>query len=495
MNNIPRILLRAKDTVFRYLSYLQITWMYYCSFSGYKGKRRIIMTYNALLRYKKRNEVQNKIRVAWFTPFNIESAIGRYSRNAAEALSEYANVSIFVTQKKNLLTTSLPILYWDNSSIHQLLSGFDIIVYNMGDNLKYHCAIYECFLKHPGVVIIHDICLHNFFRGYYLVHQKNEKAYTDELDRLYGKNARKEIVHAAQSLDDWRQLDLCGYGFTEKVAELADAIIVHSNYHMRWIKRCYDGPSAIMPLLYVNGISIPSELHQIHECHSNKLNILSVGMVNPNKRIDAVIEAIGSSAKLREGVTYTVIGSCENKSFEQKLNQLVQKYDLHQSVHFLGFVSHEKLSFYYRDADLICNLRVPALEGGSASLIEQMQIGKCVVVSNTGVYAEMPDDCVIKISIENEREDLTHALERIASDKSITQTYGKKARALIAKQYSAERYGYQMAHFLHTIAFQAPMRDLAIQMGTQLIRMGATQDMQIFDRIKQEIVTLFQCDR
>ena len=35
------------------------------------------------------------MRIAWFTPFEKESAIGKYSKHACEALSKVADVEIF----------------------------------------------------------------------------------------------------------------------------------------------------------------------------------------------------------------------------------------------------------------------------------------------------------------------------------------------------------------------------------------------------------------
>ena len=72
----------------------------------------------------------------------------------------------------------------------------------------------------------------------------------------------------------------------------------------------------------------------------------------------------------------------------------------------IGYVDDNTLAAYYRDADVLCNLRNPALEGASWSLVEQMSLGKPIIVSDNGFYSEIPGECVFKISLENEEEEL-----------------------------------------------------------------------------------------
>ena len=44
----------------------------------------------------------------------------------------------------------------------------DVVVYNMGNHYYNHKMVYEAAIRHPGIVILHDLVLRDFFRGYHL---------------------------------------------------------------------------------------------------------------------------------------------------------------------------------------------------------------------------------------------------------------------------------------------------------------------------------------
>ena len=50
---------------------------------------------------------------------------------------------------------------------------FDYVLYNMGNSSDYHSYIYETALKHPGIIIQHDLVLLHFIWGYYKENKKS----------------------------------------------------------------------------------------------------------------------------------------------------------------------------------------------------------------------------------------------------------------------------------------------------------------------------------
>jgi hypothetical protein len=73
-----------------------------------------------------------------------------------------------------------------------------------------------------------------------------------------------------------------------------------------------------------------------------------------------------------------------------------------------------------------------------------MLYGKPVIVTDTGCYSEFPDDCVIKVSPENELHHLAEALQRLDADRAFRQSMGHKAKLWAAATFTASNYASQL---------------------------------------------------
>ncbi|WP_124065172.1 glycosyltransferase [Clostridium sp. E02] len=407
------------------------------------------------------------MRVAWFTPFNIESAIGRYSKFATAVLKRYADVDIFVCQNGNLHDTDCNIVNYTVENAGESLKKYDIAVYNIGDNAIYHSEIYFVLKKYPGIIINHDVCLHNLLRGYYLEYKKDINGFKALLKSTYGETEVKEVWNAAFYPEKFDKLNLLKYNLSEHIGDNALGMIVHSQYHEKYMSNNFKGSMAVIPLL-----NMSDELEQLDKgikfngYSNSKIHILTVGNLNNNKRIHSIISVLGENPILAEKFDYTIIGSQDNISYFGKLKQLINKYKLNDQVKMLGFVNHKELAYYYQRADIISNLRFPAYEGASASIQEQMVIGKPCIVTNTGVYAEYPDDCLIKININNEMQELTRTFFDIIEEHIIIENIGKNAKEFASKHFDRNLYASRVYEFLKQVIFTRPIygvKDKCIQ--------------------------------
>jgi len=432
------------------------------------------------------------MKIAWFTPFNVKSAIGRYSKFAAQALSKYADVDLFISEQEDLHTTSLHTVLYNQKNVISLLENYDICIYNMGDNLDYHGSIYDVIQKRPGIVISHDLCLHNFFNRYYFIRQKQPEKYIKISTRIYGEKDADMIQNASMSIEKWANMNLNDYHMTEQLYPYSLGLVVHSEYHASKLKLSYGGPICIVPLLYNNEWDIDKiKNNNFNGYDSSKINLLTVGNVNPNKRAPSIIKAIGSNNELSGKINWTCIGSLDYKDYLEQLRKQITEMHLDKNIKLLGFVEHDQLCNYYAHADAVVNLRYPALEGASASLVEQMQIGKTVIVSNTGVYSEMPDDCVIKIDPYNEEEELTQALLDLVNNPTKLKSYGANAKAYAQNTFSSEKYGEKLFNFIQSVDFLKPLYSLTDLISQELKSIGVFSDMRICETISNEIEYLY----
>ncbi len=435
------------------------------------------------------------MRIAWFTPFKLYSAIGKYSKFAAEAISEHAEVVLFVEPHQPMHSTSLQVIcYSDGQDLSGILATFDLIVYNMGDHCEYHKSIYNVMRRHPGMVIAHDICMHHFFHSYYL---DKPDEYVNKLTSLYGEEDTKKIVKYTKSVVLWTTIDLLKYNMLRLICENARGVMVHSRYHARKLAEVYTGPTAVIPLIEMYEPAAPEANVKVH-LNKKKVNILTVGNVNSNKNVLKVMDAIAGSSFLRKHVRYTVIGEASNEFYLKRIMRKLKKEKLSRNFKLIGYVDDSKLAAYYNSADIICNLRYPAIEGGSASLQEQLLQGKTVIVADTGVYSEVPDDCVIKIDPNDMKESLQEKLTALIRDKGLVKAIGNNAKAYAKEEYSKEKYTAQIIEFMKKVIFVEPLDNTLSKIRKELAAMGLDTKpgeprLEIVDNIAKSMDEMFAC--
>jgi len=110
-------------------------------------------------------------------------------------------------------------------------------------------------------------------------------------------------------------------------------------------------------------------------------SILFVGRLEPLKGIDNLFRAVASLENLKS-ITLNVVGGDGNTQEKKRLEALVKKMQLNQTVHFLGPIPQEELPIHYNAAD-VCVLSSYYESFGLAAL-EAAACGKPVVASEVG---------------------------------------------------------------------------------------------------------------
>ena len=106
-----------------------------------------------------------------------------------------------------------------------------------------------------------------------------------------------------------------------------------------------------------------------------------VGRLEPLKGIDNLFRAVASLENLKS-ITLNVVGGDGNSQEKSRLEALVHKMQLRQTVHFLGPIPQEELPIHYNAAD-VCVLPSYYESFGLAAL-EAAACGKPVVASEVG---------------------------------------------------------------------------------------------------------------
>jgi D-inositol-3-phosphate glycosyltransferase len=132
-------------------------------------------------------------------------------------------------------------------------------------------------------------------------------------------------------------------------------------------------------------------------------NILFVGRLEPLKGIDNLFRAVASLENLKS-ITLSVVGGDGNSQEKTRLEALVKKMRLNQTVHFLGPIPQEELPIHYNAAD-VCVLPSYYESFGLAAL-EAAACGKPVVASEVGGLPAIVNDGVTGYLVPPKRMDV-----------------------------------------------------------------------------------------
>jgi glycosyltransferase involved in cell wall biosynthesis len=430
------------------------------------------------------------MNIAWFTPYQQGSAIAKFSSLVVPALAARGHsITLFSSDKQppiehRRLPEGIELLHWSLfETAPELAGAYDLIVYNVGDQPEYHFGVLRLIDRYAGVCIFHDFYLVDLFFGWCATEIEKPLPHCI-VASIYGEEIAKEFwTRTVQP--DFQEWAASHVPMTEWLARKALAAVAHAAFYKQRLADSSAGPVTVIPLAY----NAPANIVRIQD-KNGPVRILSVGVVNPNKRVEAVINAVAGSPALRSRCEYNIVGRIE-PSYRAKLQSLIADLGLQDAVHVHGEVSDFELHWRFVEADVLACLRWPSLEGASGSCIEAMSYGKAVIVTDTGFYSSIPSDCVLKVSLAGEAQELAQHLEMVVVDVNERDALGKRALDWAKREYAPETYSERIEPLLEAAAEERPSADALKQIGLALRAMGVQHDDPIVSRVGSEFRTLF----
>jgi glycosyltransferase involved in cell wall biosynthesis len=413
------------------------------------------------------------MRIAWCTPFGVRSSIGRVSRQVVERLRKSAEVDIWYPHTPEPLETSAPCngKLTGGPADAARLAAYDLAVYSFGNHVG-HSEIFEASRRTPGVAILHDIVMQGFFATCYLSKPERRDRYAAAMRRWYGApgvRAARDIMGDRQ--DFLRSPGVLDFPLFEEAIAGSYAVVTHSRFAEERVRAVFPGVVRRLALPHVTTERSYGGSRKQSQIPDGRLLALTVGDVNPNKRVHVVLEALRSDPTLAARIYYVVIGSLP-PDYGHELLQRVNDYGLEKTVRLAGHLPDEALASYLAQADFCVTLRHPTTEAASASAIEQLAYGKAAIVTASGFYRELPDECVLKVRPERELEDLREALSRLAHDSTLRRDLGRRAHAYAEKTFRADRYADGFLELAGEILDAKPLFAFTDRLGRELARMG-----------------------
>jgi glycosyltransferase involved in cell wall biosynthesis/SAM-dependent methyltransferase len=373
------------------------------------------------------------VRVAFFSPMPpSKSGIADYSEALSAEMGKRACLSIF-----------------DRENSDYDPSAHDVALYHIGNNPS-HAFVYEAALRNPGVVVMHEANLHHLVADL-TIRRGDWDAYLAEAERNGGAPAL-EYARRARTLAVGPDYE--GVPMTRRLLEAARGLVVHSDF-VAWQMRTqgFEGPIATIP----HGAWIP-QTHRNETRYSLGLDeatplIGAFGYLKPYKRIAESLRAFRRLVKLDPRVRMILVGEPHP---EFPLEQLIRTLGLSEHVRVLGFTPIDRFVEYIGACDIVLNLRYPTVGETSGSLQRALGLGKAVIVSDVGAFAELPADVCLKVPtipgrVQEEEDFIFEYLSLLTSRPDLAVAMGERAKQWVERECNwgsvADRYVTFLSQF------------------------------------------------
>ena len=406
------------------------------------------------------------MKIVLFSPSIETSAIAQTSQMLVDQLAKSGHQIVLVASEiesnvgKKLKFNCNKLLEHTNfAQVEDALNAADVVCYQVGDNYDYHGGLISYLIRYPGVVILHDFFVPHLFYSWALSDPKCARQIFSKIQ----PDSNFDVFVKEIGQRDFLERHIGNYQLVGWIASMASSVITHSEWGLSYFKDFSAGPIRIIPLIPSQKLLaqtfIPAE-------RSDEFVVLTVGNVNYNKRASQIIRAISCNPSLVENTIYRIVGSI-NPTIANELNRLAS--ELGVRIEITGEVNDADLHYYLSRASVVTCLRFPALESSSASLIEALFSEKATIVVDTGCYREIPDDCVMKIDIENEIEEICESLTRLLNDVELRASIAKKGHDWARLNYDVRKYVGAVESALAEEVQNRYQANLSMEVAAQLV--------------------------
>ncbi len=325
----------------------------------------------------------------------------------------------------------------------------DVFLYHVGNDPQAHGWIVDRLERRPGVVVLHEFVLHHLVAGRTLA-RGDARGYLDAMEREHGLAGRL-LAHGV--LDNripplWEtrpeQFPLAG-----DVLRRAQGLIVHSAFVAERARASgYAGPIWRIPhpaWPFPGAAPAPVRGQPLLGCF---------GHLNESKRIPQLLAAFSRLRARRPGARLLLVGA---------LSERLARLDVPDGVVREDYVEERRLWSLMAACDAIVSLRTPTMGETSGSAIRALSLGKPLVVSDVGWFAELPNEVALRVPVdEHEAARLEEALELLAADAPRRESMGAAARALAEREHALAAVADRYAAALEEAAGGAAVRDAVL---------------------------------
>jgi glycosyltransferase involved in cell wall biosynthesis len=381
------------------------------------------------------------VRLAFFSPLPpAPTGIADYSADVLRELAPHHTIDTFP----------------DGASFRKLDGRpYDLTVYQMG-NGPAHLYMYAAMARTSGLLVLHELVLHHARAKAFLdsreardyaahpgsharriAAQERTDEYVAELTYSY---PGKGWALAATQMGTTGDLLPYAYPLFRLPVESARLVACHSAAMVAAVEEEVPDAQAVRIPMMMTATPVPKDAVRQRRAAlgfgESEVVVASFGLLTREKRIETVARAVARARVQVPRVRLLLVGDTPDRA---ALDRTLERLGLAGPAVVTGRVPFEDLPVLIEAADVVAHLRYPTGRETSAALLRVLAQGRPAVVSDLAHMADIPEDAVVRASVDDEEGELTRAILRLADDPERRRRLGERAAAFVADAHAPAR--------------------------------------------------------
>lgn len=320
-------------------------------------------------------------RIAVFTPLPpVRSGIATYNHGFLPRLAEHLEVTAFVDDRSFATTEAPPDVSVRHASYFDA-RRFDLAVFHMGNHVGYHEYVYEALDTTPGLVVLHDMRMTDFFHG--LGHRRPE---------LIDVTIPRSGTPAAG-------IDFAGLA---PIVRRARGVLVHSDAHAATLRRCFPGTPVFASRLALP--ERPSDVPTIDPAMlgwpDSALIVGGFGAIQPHKNLGRLISTVAGLRDAGIDARAVISGWVSDPREMERLETLVARLGAESNVAFFTDTTDLEMCALQEMCDAVIDLRGNLTGASSMSITTALGHGVPVITTALPEFTDVSHPLLRHVSAD-----------------------------------------------------------------------------------------------
>ena len=326
-----------------------------------------------------------------------------------------------------------------------------LAVYHMGNHHPLHRWIHDALLARPGMVVLHDPSLVDFYAAY---HEGSAHGFDDEVRLNHGA-----LGHPLPRLavGGALHLDRLALQLARRVVDASLAVVVHSAWARDVLARQF--PHKPVHHIDLAAPVVPDEAAGPdirHRCGWGAEHVVfgTLGGLWQHKRPELVAKIFAALHPLRPRARLLVAGRAEDTGAMGRMADVLSGAGVEPAVAVLTDVDDEEFTACVSACDVVMDLRWPTAGETSATVMQAFGAGRPAIVSDLPQHAALDGEFCWRVPIRPP-EAAGAALDvmlAVAADPGRARRAGRRARAFVREKASFEQVARRYAEVAREVA-------------------------------------------
>ncbi|MGI8984058.1 MAG: glycosyltransferase family 4 protein, partial [Acidimicrobiales bacterium] len=317
------------------------------------------------------------------------SGVADHNMLLLPALAELADVDVVVDVVVDVgATPSLPAQV---TAVRRATLGeepADVSIYHLGNHHGLHRAIHDQLLADPGVVVLHDPSLADFYGAY---HAGSVEAFDREVG--FNEGPLPDGPPRVRIGTEWH-LDRLALPMTRRVVDASLGVVVHSAWARHELTRRFPHKAVHHVELaapVVNDPTAGAVLRRRLGWGDEHVVFGLAGGLWAHKRPELVVQIFAALLPLRPRARLLVAGREADAGATNRMAAAIEQAGAGDAVRVLTDVDDAEFTAAVSACDAIVDLRWPSAGETSATVMRAFGAGRPAIVSNLPQYAALDD--------------------------------------------------------------------------------------------------------